>query len=92
MLEEMEVAILHLYFRDCPHYLRDIPLTDHMLSMFYLLWIMRYEDTSPLAAAVWLADECSVFPRTSVGLEISIAVQGRGNCYKLQKNSLSSLS
>lgn len=86
MLEELGGCNPPPLFRDCPHYLRDILLTDHVLSMFDLLWIMCYEDTSPLAAAVWLADERSVFSRTSVGLEISIAVQGRGDCYKLQKN------
>lgn len=78
-------------FQDSPHYLRDILLTDHMLSVFDLFWITCYEDTSTLAATVWLADECSVLPPASVGLEVSIAVQRRGDCYMLQKMSPSSL-
>lgn len=53
-------------------FLRDILLTDHMLSVFDLFWITCYEDTSTLAATVWLADECSVLPPASVGLEVSI--------------------
>jgi len=74
-------------FRDGPHYLRDILLTDQVLSVFDLLWITCYEDTSPLAAALWLADVRSVFPCASVALETSVAVQGRGDCYKLQKTA-----
>lgn len=74
MLEELGGCNPPPVFQNCPRYLSNILLTDHMLSMFDLLWIACYEDTSPLAAAVWFADKCSAFPRTPVGLEISIAV------------------
>lgn len=91
MLEELRSCNPPPVFQDYLHYLRDILLTDHMLSVFDLLWITCYEDASPLAAAVWLADECSVFPPAPVGLEISIAVQQRVDCYTLQKKSPSPL-
>lgn len=57
------------------HYLRDVLLTDHVLPMLDVLGVMGDEDPLPLAAAVWLADERSLFPCASIGPEVSVAVQ-----------------
>lgn len=73
---------------DWPQYLRDVLLADHMLTVLDVLCVPGDEDPSPLAAAVWFADERSGFPHASVGLEIPIAARGRGDSYKLQKDSL----
>lgn len=81
---------------DCPRcYLGDVLLADHMLSVPDLLWIVCYEDASALAAALWLADECSPLRRASVSLEVSIAGQGAGegrvavsSCHTLPVSSL----
>lgn len=79
-LEELRSCNPPPVFQDDLHYLRDILLTDHVLAVFDLLCITCYEDASPLAATVWLADERSGFPPAPVGLEVSVAVQRRGDC------------
>lgn len=69
-------------------YLRDVLLADHALPVLDLLWVVGYEDPSSLAAVVRLADVCSCFPHGSIGMEISVAVQGRGDYHQLPKTPL----
>lgn len=87
MLAEWEAGILPRC-SGASRYLRDVQLTDHAFPVLDLLWVMGYEDASSLAAVVRLADECSCFPHGSIGMEISVAVQGKGDYHQLQKTPL----
>lgn len=66
-------------------YLRDVLLADHAFPVLDLLRVVGYEDPFSLAAVIGLADECSCFLCGTVGMEISIAVQGKGDYHQLQK-------